>query len=214
MPTYPTHNQSQKYSKNKQNKGFEISGNVWVTLEVMLQTVGWRRNNSIKNTAHSRIRENLLFSLYRHFFLLSSSARFNPRRSPGQAVVTGVIPYSPPVRALIFLLRIGFSIPTARRFSSNVANSRSHAFCYSTYMQGKVPTGRIYILCALGENWTHEIDFNRHEDNVPSHRGRRPISCAPCMYHTYNAAVYSLGVNLRLTRTWRPRWTTAVLLLL
>ena len=25
--------------------------------------------------------------------------------------------------------------------------------------------------CALGENGTHEIDFNRHEDNLPSHRG-------------------------------------------
>ena len=29
---------------------------------------------------------------------------------------------------LQFLSRIGFSIPTARRFSSNVANSRSRAF--------------------------------------------------------------------------------------
>ena len=37
-------------------------------------------------------------------------------------------PFSPPVRAFIFLLRIGFSIPTARRFSSNVANPRSCAF--------------------------------------------------------------------------------------
>ena len=26
---------------------------------------------------------------------------------------------------------------------------------------------------ALGENWTHEIDFRRHEDNLPSHRWRR-----------------------------------------
>ena len=34
----------------------------------------------------------------------------------------------PPGTCLQFLLRIGFSIPTARRFSSNVANSRSRAF--------------------------------------------------------------------------------------
>ena len=34
----------------------------------------------------------------------------------------------PPGTCLQFLSRIGFSIPTARRFSSNVANSRSRAF--------------------------------------------------------------------------------------
>ena len=34
----------------------------------------------------------------------------------------------PPGTCLLFLSRIGFSIPTARRFSSNVANSRSRAF--------------------------------------------------------------------------------------
>ena len=32
--------------------------------------------------------------------------------------------FSPPVRVFIFISRIGFSIPTARRFSSNVASSR------------------------------------------------------------------------------------------
>ena len=34
----------------------------------------------------------------------------------------------PPRYVPSFLSRIGFSIPTARRFSSNVANSRSRAF--------------------------------------------------------------------------------------
>ena len=34
----------------------------------------------------------------------------------------------PPCTCLQFLSRMGFSIPTARRFSSNVANSRSRAF--------------------------------------------------------------------------------------
>ena len=34
----------------------------------------------------------------------------------------------PPGTCLQFLSRIGFSIPTARRFSSNVVNSRSRAF--------------------------------------------------------------------------------------
>ena len=30
-------------------------------------------------------------------------------------------------------------------------------------------------VCALGGNWTREIDFSRHEDNLPSHRGRRLV---------------------------------------
>ena len=40
--------------------------------------------------------------------------------------VSSLLP--PPGTCLQFLSRIGFSIPTARRFSSNVANSRSRAF--------------------------------------------------------------------------------------
>ena len=47
-----------------------------------------------------------------------------------------------------FLSCIGLSIPTARRFSSNVANSRSRALRQSFFMQEKVPTS----ICALGEN--------------------------------------------------------------
>ena len=39
-----------------------------------------------------------------------------------------VPPLFPPGTCLQFLSRIGFSIPTARRFSSNVTNSRSRAF--------------------------------------------------------------------------------------
>ena len=76
--------------------------------------------------------------------LLSSSTRrrFYPQRSSGQAVVTGVVPSSPRY-VPSFLSRIGFSIPTARRFSSNVANSRSRVFRYLVvifFMQEKVPT--------------------------------------------------------------------------
>ena len=41
-------------------------------------------------------------------------------------MVTGVVP-SPPLYVPSFLSRIGFSIPTARRLSSNVAHSRSRA---------------------------------------------------------------------------------------
>ena len=68
----------------------------------------------------------------------STRRRFYPQRSSGQAVVTGVAP-SPPQYVPWFLSRIGFSIPTARRFSSNVANSRSRAFRWSIITKEKVP---------------------------------------------------------------------------
>ena len=75
----------------------------------------------------------------------------------------------PPGTCLQFLSRIGFSIPTALRFSSNVANSRSRAFRPSFLCKKK-----FLRVCALGENWTREVDFGRHEDNLPSHRECRP----------------------------------------
>ena len=64
-------------------------------------------------------------------------------------------PFSPPVRAFNFLWRIGFSIPTARRFSSNVANSRSRVLpiytCYCSILRpvgiktcGRGKTARIF----------------------------------------------------------------------
>ena len=59
--------------------------------------------------------------------LVSYYRRFYPQRSSGQAVVTGVLP-SPPRYVPSILSRIGFSTPTARRFSSYIANSRSRAF--------------------------------------------------------------------------------------
>ena len=47
-------------------------------------------------------------------------------------------PFSPPGTCLQFLSPIGSSIPTARRLSSNVANSRSRAFRESFCAQEKV----------------------------------------------------------------------------
>ena len=50
---------------------------------------------------------------------------------------------SPPRTCLQFLSRLGFSIPTACRFSSNVTNSRSRAFPLIIFFkQEKVPTNR------------------------------------------------------------------------
>ena len=55
-------------------------------------------------------------------------------------------PFSPPVRAFSFLSRTRFSMPTARRFSSNVANSRFRVFRESIFAQEKAPTTN----CARG----------------------------------------------------------------
>ena len=73
----------------------------------------------------------------------------------GQAVVLGVVP-SPP--RYVSLTRIGSSIPTARRLSSNVAISRVRAFRESICEQEKVHTNFIHEY-ALGGTRTHEIDL-------------------------------------------------------
>ena len=63
------------------------------------------------------------FYLLNHFFFPAQLVRTKldvyPQRSSGQSVVAGVVP-SPPRYVPSFLSRIGFSIPTARRFSSDV----------------------------------------------------------------------------------------------
>ena len=78
------------------------------------------------------------------------------------------------MRAFIFIAHVkGFSILTARRPPSNVANSQSPAFRYSIFKQEKVITHEY----ALGETRTHQdVDlpyYSRHADHLPSHRGRR-----------------------------------------
>ena len=57
----------------------------------------------------------------------------------------------PPGTCLQFLSRIGFSIPTARRLSSNVANSRFRAFRESICAQEKVHTN-LYEYALGGTN--------------------------------------------------------------
>ena len=68
----------------------------------------------------------------------STLRRFYPQRPSGQAVVTGVVPSSPRY-VPSFLSRIEFSNPTAHRFSSDVANSRSRAFRRPTFGARKHP---------------------------------------------------------------------------
>ena len=73
----------------------------------------------------------LFFFCFLPSLLISSSWRFYPQRSSGQGRPWSQVLVSsllPPGTCLRFSSRIGFSIPTARRSSSNVANSRSRAF--------------------------------------------------------------------------------------
>ena len=65
----------------------------------------------------------------------------------------------PPGSCLQFLSRIGFSNPTAGRFSSSVANSRSRAFRKSTCAQEKVPTNSYEY--ALGGARTKKTDLSQ-----------------------------------------------------
>ena len=73
----------------------------------------------------------------------------------------------PPGVCLHLVSRIGFSIPTARRFSSNVT---THALALSAtqFSCKKSPYEH-----ALGETRTQEIDLSRHADHLPRRRGCR-----------------------------------------
>ena len=102
----------------------------------------------------------LLFVFLYHFYFPAS----------GQAVVSGVAP-SPARYVPSFLSRIGFSIPTARRLSSNVANSRFRAFRESICAQEKVPTN--FTSMHSGGLELTKLTYNRDEDNQLRHRGDR-----------------------------------------
>ena len=93
-----------------------------------------------ENTTTQEDRKNWIkrhICFFKSSLLLSSLTRrrFYPQQTSGQqAVVTGVYP-SPPRYVPSFLSRIGFRIPTAHRFSSNVVSllklsiiSRTHSW--------------------------------------------------------------------------------------
>ena len=72
----------------------------------------------------------ILFCFSKSSLSLSSSTRrrFYPQPSSGQAVVTGVVPFPPRYVPSMFIAHSVQYSHTARRFSSNVAYSRSRAF--------------------------------------------------------------------------------------
>ena len=78
-------------------------------------------------------------------------------------------PSSPPRFSSLILPRIGFSSPTARRFSSSVANPRSRAFHKLICAPEEVRT-KSY---ASGFELTKLTYYTRLEDNLVLHRGDR-----------------------------------------
>ena len=77
----------------------------------------------------------------------------------GQAVVTGVVPYSPRFLPSIFIAHRVQQSHCSSFFLSSVANSRSRAFRKSIGAQEKVPTN-VYEY-ALGGIRTHETDLHQ-----------------------------------------------------
>ena len=74
----------------------------------------------------------------------------------------------PPGTCLQFLSRIGLAFPLLVDFHRMLL---THALALSAnQFLSKKKSLRV---CAHSENWTREIDFSRHEDNPPSHRGCR-----------------------------------------
>ena len=91
----------------------------------------------------------------------STHRRLYPQRFSGLAVVTVVVP-SLPRYVPSFLSRVGFSIPTARRFLSNVANSRSRASSPYEYVHSvRIELAKLILV------------GTRITLSIPSHRGRR-----------------------------------------
>ena len=119
-------------------------------------------------------------------------------------MVTGVVPSSP--RCVpYFLSRIGFSIPAARRFPSNVANSRSRAFRQSFFfMQEKVPTSMRSVrleptkLILIGTRTTYQAtgDAGSTIQQIVEYQRGNPVN--PAVTRTYRRALYLVGICSRL----------------
>ena len=97
--------------------------------------------------------DNMSFSAIFFVNLFSHTSTFQLLGKPWSQVSSRL----PPGSCLQFLSCIVFSNPTARHFSSSVANSRSRAFRKSMCAQEEVPTN-LYEN-ALGGIRTHETDL-------------------------------------------------------
>ena len=95
-------------------------------------------------------------------------------------------PFFPPGTCHRFLSRIGFSNPTARRFTSSVANSRSRAFRKSICAQEKVPP-RTYSSMHSGGLELAKLTYTRLEDNLIRHRGDRLYKAVAALFRAATA---------------------------
>ena len=92
-------------------------------------------------------------------------------------MVTGVVPFPPPVLAFNFCRPYGSAIPLLVDFSSSVANSRPRAFRKSICAQEKVPTD--FYEYALGGIRTHETDLYQARGSPDTPPGRPAIYSIP-----------------------------------
>ena len=112
----------------------------------------------------------LLFLRFFFFFLFSFRLTFTFQLL--DKLWSQVSSLLPPGMCLQFLSRIGLSIPTARRLSSNVANSRTFALSASQFVHKKKSL-RIYSSITMGGLELTQLTYSRHEHNVLHHRRDR-----------------------------------------
>ena len=104
------------------------------------------------------MRKYIGFCVYRRSYLLRSPVKerfYNPQRSSEQSV--GSVPSPPRGTRPHVLSRMGFSIPTARRFPSDVAKTQALALSAHPFFRCKKKNPA--SMHALGETRTHEIDL-------------------------------------------------------
>ena len=106
---------------------------------------------------------------------MCTSTTFYSRRSSGHAVVTNIVRCSaflPPGTCLRLLSGVGFSIVTARRYSSITANSRSRTFRQSFFLEAQVLISSPRTRVSTPQNWHL---FRMPADHLPSHQGPRSV---------------------------------------
>ena len=146
------------------------------------------RSCGVHRTTHFRIPSYFGF-LQRYGYIYIFSHLYFP--ASGQAVVKGVVPSAPRFLPSIFIARIGFSNPTARRFFIKcVANSRSRTSRKTICAQEKVPTNLCEYMLSAGLELT-KLTYTRLEDNLLRHRGDRDLDIPTpneCHFFTLTSA--------------------------
>ena len=104
----------------------------------------WPTAHRLTATKRQSTVARLRFMFSNPLVLSSTRRRFYPQRPSGHIVVTGSVP-CPPQHRLSFVLHIGFSVGTARRFTSFYAISYSCSFG-----DGRGPIKAFYNINARG----------------------------------------------------------------